>query len=415
MKTSRIIRRLFIYSCGLLLPLSILAQGGYLSLSGKIIDKTTQKPVPYAYIGMMSKGTGTLTNEDGQFFYRFPRIANDSLVVVAVMGYQPFHQKASSYTFNQKEVVIELLPTQPRLVDSAYIKTFEARNLIAEALAKIKKNNPQTPYLLNGFYAESLQQNGEYAEIREALLQTEKDPRPKILVPQKVKAIRGRTFVSENRSKVMEGYAFPNGATIVTHTIDVAVPEYLDGKNLYDYVYELDDTITYYLEKQVYRILFRPVNAGIKAARNGVISISAADTAIVQIEYDFTQEGVKDVLKTSTSDKLFGKTKREPKRLYTCINYKPFAGKWYLQDYRMWLDTQFEQKSSQLLGSIKLQFVTTDIQKSNGNRIPETDVLIDTESFSQQKVPKYDEIMWGNFNYIIPTEAMRQIVTHLVK
>jgi hypothetical protein len=401
--------------CGFLLAFTSYAQGGYLFLSGKIVDKITQKPVPHAYIGMMSKGTGTTTNEDGQFFYRFPRIAADSALVVAVLGYQPFQQKASAYQPNQKDVVIELQPAQPRVVDSSYIKTFEARNLVSDALGKIKKKYSQAPYLLNGFYRESLEQNNEYVEIREAVLQAEKDPRPKILIPEKVKAIRGRTFLSENRSKALEGYAFPNGATIVTHSIDLGIPEYLDGKNLYDYIYELDDSITYYLDKQVYRILFRPVNAGIKAARNGVISISAADTAIVRIEYEFTSESVKDVLKTSTSDKVFGKTKREPKRLYTCISYKPFAGKWYLQDYRMMLDTQFEQKNTQVLGTIKLQFVTTEIQKSNGSRIPETDVMIDTESFSQQSVPKYDEVFWGNFNFVIPTETMRQIVNTLVK
>ncbi|MFN8344603.1 MAG: carboxypeptidase-like regulatory domain-containing protein [Spirosomataceae bacterium] len=408
-------RPVIIVLCCLLSAFGLYAQGGYLLLSGKVIDKTTQKPVPHAYVGMMTKGTGTVTNEDGQFFYRFPRIAADSAVVVAVVGYQPFRQKASSYQINQKDVVIELQPAQPRVVDSSYIKTFEARNWVADALGKIKKNNPSVPYLLNGFYRELLQQNGEYAEIREAILQAEKDPRPKILIPEKVKAIRGRTFAGENRSKTLEGYAFPNGATIVTHSIDVGIPEYLDGKNLYDYVYELDDSISYYLDKQVYRILFRPVNAGIKAARTGVICINAADTAIVRIEYDFTSEGVKDVMKTNTTDKVFGKIKREPKRLYTCINYKPFAGKWYLQDYQMLLDTQFEQKNTQLLGTIKLQFVTTEIQKSNGMRIPETDVLIDTESFSQQSVPKYDEVIWGNFNFIIPTEAMRQIVNTLVK
>ncbi|AXE18721.1 hypothetical protein DR864_13650 [Runella rosea] len=388
---------------------------GYLLLSGKVIDKSTQKPIAHAYVGMMSKSTGTLTNEDGQFFYRFPRIAIDSAVVVAVIGYKPFRQKASAYTLNQKDVVIELEPATPRLVDSSFIKTFEARNLVSDALGKIKKNNPQTPYLLNGFYRESLQQNGEYVDIREAVLQSEKDPRPKILVPEKVKALRGRQFLSENRSKALEGYSFPNGATIVTHSIDVGIPEYLDGKNLYDYVYELDDTIAYYLDKQVYRVLFRPVNAGIKAARTGSISINAADSAIIRIEYDFTAEGVKDVLKTGASDKVFGKTKRDTKRVYTCINYKPFAGKWYLQDYRMLLDTQFEQNKVQTLGSIKLQFVTTEIQKSNGMRIPETDVLIDTENFSPQVIPKYDEVIWGNFNFIIPSEAMRQIVNTLAK
>ncbi|WP_428667446.1 carboxypeptidase-like regulatory domain-containing protein [Runella sp.] len=388
---------------------------GYLLLSGKVIDKSTQTPIAHAYVGMMSKSTGTLTNEDGQFFYRFPRIAADSAVVVAVIGYKPFQQKASAFQLNQKDVVIELEPAVPRIVDSSFIKTFEARNLISDALGKIKKNNPQMPYVLNGFYRESLQQNGEYVDIREAVLQTEKDPRPKILVPEKVKALRGRHFLSDSRSKVMEGYSFPNGATIVTHSIDVGIPEYLDGKNLYDYAYQLDDTIAYYLDKQVYRVFFRPVNAGIKAARTGIISICAADSAIIRIEYDFTAEGVKDVLKTGASDKVFGKTKRDAKRVYTCINYKPFMGKWYLQDYRMLLDTQFEQNKVQTLGSIKLQFVATEIQKSNGMRIPETDVLIDTENFSPQVIPKYDEVVWGNFNFVIPSEAMRQIVNTLTK
>lgn len=408
-------RGLIITCCCLLLAFCVRAQGGYLLLSGKIIDKITQKPIAHAYIGMMSKGTGTLTNDDGQFFYRFPRIAVDSALVVAVIGYQPFQQKASSFQPNQKDVVIELTPTSPRVLDSSYIKTFEARNLVAEALGKIKKNNPQAPYLLSGFYRETLQQDGEYIEIREAVLHSEKDPRPKILIPEKVKAIRGRTFTSTNRSKALEGYAFPNGASIVTHSIDVGTPEYLDGKNLYDYAYQIDDTITHYLGKEVYRILFKPASTSLKAARNGVICISAADSAIVRIEYDFTSDGVKDVLKTGTNDKLFGKTKRDPKRLYTCINYKPFNGKWFLQDYRMLLDTQFEQKNAQVLGSIKLQFATTEIQKSNGNRIPETDILVDTENFSQQSIPKYDEVIWGNFNFIIPSDAMRQIVNSLIK
>ncbi len=41
------------------------------------------------------------------------------------MGYQPFRQKASAFQLNQKDVVIELQPAQPRVVDSSYIKTFE--------------------------------------------------------------------------------------------------------------------------------------------------------------------------------------------------------------------------------------------------------------------------------------------------
>jgi len=388
---------------------------GYLTLSGKIIDKQTQRAVPHAYVGIMAKGTGTVANDDGQFFYRFPRITADSNLVVAVLGYKMFVKKASSYPFNQKDVVIELEKARPQVVDSSFIRRFEALDLVREALGKIKKNYPQAPYLLNGFYQETLQQDGVYVDIKEASVQTEKDPRPKVQIPEKVRAVRGRVFVSENRAKSTENYAFPNGAVIVTHSLEIKTPEYLDGNNLGDYAFQIDDTISYYLDKPVYQVRFSPVRPNITAARNGLICINAADSAIVKIEYEMTPEGVKDVMKTSNSDKLFGKTKREPKRLYTQINYKPFAGKYHLQDYQLRLDTEFEQNKNKIVGSIRLHFVTTDILKSNGSRIPETDILINTDAFAPQFIPKYEDSLWGINNYIVPTAAMRQITETLQK
>jgi CarboxypepD_reg-like domain len=386
---------------------------GYLTLSGKVIDKQTQQPVPHAYVGILSKGTGSIANDDGEFFFRFPRISADSNLVVAVLGYKMFAKKASSYTPNQKDVVIELEAARPQLMDSAFIRRFEALDLVREALAKVKKNNPQMPYMLNGFYQETLQQDSAYVEIREATLQTEKDPRPKIAIPEKVRATRGRMFESKNRSKLTENYAFPNGAAIVTRALEVGLPEYLDGSNISDYTFQIDDTISYYLDKPVYQIHFAPLRAGIKAARNGLICISSADTAIVRISYEMTPEGVKEVMKVSGTDKLFGKTKREPKRLLSQVNYKPLGGKYYLQDYQLRLETQFEQGKEKFVGTIRLHFVATDILKSNGGRIPETDILLNTDAFERQEVAKYEGILWGVNNYILPTAAMRQILETL--
>jgi hypothetical protein len=114
-------------------------------------------------------------------------------------------------------------------------------------------------------------------------------------------------------------------------------------------------------------------------------------------------------------DKILGETKRTPKRLYTCINYKPYLGKWYLQDYQLLLDTQFKQGKNTAMGRIKVHFVTTEIIKSNGGRVAESDVLLSTDDFSLQTIPRYDDNIWANFNYVVSTEAMRQIVNSLKK
>ena len=388
---------------------------GYLTLSGKIIDKTTQKPISYAHLGINGKSIGTFTNSDGAFFFRYPRLIADSTLVVAVMGFKKFSQKISTFQANQKDVVIQLETARPQVLDSAFIKRFEARELVIGALSKVKKNASLLPYLLTGFYTETLQQNADYIEIREATLQSEKDSRPKIEIPEKLKLVKGRMFQSENRSKMLEAYNFPNGAAIVSHGIDVAIPEYLEGKNLFDYNFQLDDSIMYYYDKSVYRVRFWPQSASIKGAKSGLICINEADSAIVRIEYEFTPSGMRDILKTTTADKVFGKTKREPKRLYSAMNYMPFAGKWYLQDYQLLLDTQFDQAKTQLLGTIQLHFMTTDIQKSNGSRIADTDVLLTTDNLPSQNIPKYDENFWGVFNYAPATEAMKLIIGSLVK
>jgi CarboxypepD_reg-like domain len=396
----------------LLLTTQQLWAQGYLILTGKIIDQNTKQPIAHAYLGVMNKGTGTVTNEVGAFVFRTPRLSADSMLVVAVAGYRTFKAKVSSIA---KDAVIELISAKPQVIDSSFMRRFEARSLVIEALKKIKKTHPEQPYLLNGFYTETLQLNNEYIEIKEATLQAEKDPRPKVIVPEKVKSIKTRVFENENRPKILDNYAFPNGANIVTHSIDTGIPDYLEGNRLLDYNYQLDDTIAYFLDKSVYRVRFSPVNNGIRAARNGILTINSADSALVAIEYDFTPEGMKDLLKTGMMDKVFGKTKREPKRLYTHIRYKPYNGKWILQDYQLRLDTQFEQDKKQQIGTIKLHFVTTEILKSNGQKIAETDVLLSTDDFERQTIAKYEDTLWGNFNFILATDVMRQIINTLQK
>ncbi|HEV7348284.1 carboxypeptidase-like regulatory domain-containing protein [Telluribacter sp.] len=397
--------------------ISGLVAQGYIIIGGKVIDKTTQAPIPFAHIGVMDRGMGTIANENGEFYYRFPKIAAEEAIAVAVVGYKNFTRKGADFTPGDRHVVIELETAQPVIVDGGYTNSFDARGLVSGALTKVARNYADSPIMMNGFYQETLQQNGEYVDIREAVLKVEKDPRPKIEFPEKVRLMRGRRYQSTTRSKLLDEYEFPNGTAIVTKSIETGLPEYLAGSNLSDYAYQLDDTIAFYNGRDVYRIRFSPVNAGVKAARNGIIFINKADSALVRIEYEFTPSGVNDVFKTSmksTLGKVLGKS-REGKRLSSFTNYLPYAGKWYLQDSQLLIETDFIDKASTLTGTIRLHFVANDILKSNGNAVPPSDQLLDTAQFAPQRIPKYDEVYWSNFNHIIPSGPMRKITESLKK
>ncbi len=391
---------------------------GYVIISGKIIDKSTRQPIPYAHIGVMSKGLGTIANEQGEFYYRFPKIAIDDDVTVAQPGYKNLARKGAEFVSGDKNVLLEMETAQPVVVDSAYIKSFDARGWVAAALGKVAKNYTDTPIMMTGFYQETLQQNEAYVDIREAVLKIEKDPRPKTEFPDKYKMLRGRRFESTDRDKSLDDYEFPSGPAIVTRSLETGLPEYLSGSNLADYRFQLDDSIAFYNDKDVYQIHFRPVSPQVKGARNGVISINKADSAIVRIAYDFTPEGMDEVFKGSMKSamgKMFGKNRREAKRVSSFTNYLPYDGKWYLQDSQLLIQTDFISKSDTLTGTIKLHFVANDILKSNGKAVPPAEVPLDTAQFPAQKIPKYDETYWSNFNHIIPSAGMRGILGSLKK
>ncbi len=391
---------------------------GYTVISGKIIDKTTKQPLPYAHIGVMSKGLGTIANEQGEFYYRFPKIAAEEDVTVAQLGYKNLAQKGSTFSTGAKDLVLEMETDAPVVVDSSYIKSFDARGWVQAALSKVPANYTETPITMTGFYQETLQQNGAYVDIREAILKVEKDPRPKIEVPEKVKMLRGRRFLSTERNKALDEYEFPSGPAIVTRSLDTGLPEYLVGTSISDYRFQLDDTIAFYNDKDIYQIHFRPVGPQVKGARTGVICINKADSAIVRIAYDFTAEGMDEVFRSSMKNvlgKMFGKSRREAKRVSSFTNYLPYDGKWYLQDSQLLIVTDFIEKSDTIAGTIKLHFVANDILKSNGKSIPPAEVPLDTSQLPAQKVPKYDEVYWSNFNHIIPTGEMRRILESIGK
>jgi hypothetical protein len=123
-----------------------------------------------------------------------------------------------------------------------------------------------------------------------------------------------------------------------------------------------------------------------------------------------------EVFKSSMKNvlgKVFGKNRREAKRISSFTNYLPYDNKWFLQDSQLLIQTDFIEKQDTITGTIRLHFVANEILKSNGNAVPASDQLMDTSLFPSQRIPKYDEVYWGNFNHIIPSPMMRAIIETL--
>ena len=48
------------------------AQNNYRTIRGKVYDQKTKEPVPYAHVGILDKGIGTTTSDNGIFVLKVP-------------------------------------------------------------------------------------------------------------------------------------------------------------------------------------------------------------------------------------------------------------------------------------------------------------------------------------------------------
>ena len=226
---------------------------------------------------------------------------------------------------------------------------------------------------------------------------------------EKIKLIKGRTYEKTDFTTELAEFGFGNGPSIVSHSMEVAIPEYLEGKNFDDYDYTLDSLLSTFNNKPVFVFHFGPVSKKVKAARQGTIYVDSVSRAIVRIEYEFTPEGLKDVVK-GTFKSVFGGLKTEVKRVAAHYQYHPFNGKWYLQDSQLLLEANLKQgKDFQAFASLHLAFVTNDIALKFNPAIRPDEHLQSTENFAKGGY-RYDDTFWGNFNFLKPTTTMREIV-----
>ena len=384
----------------ILFPMMVFSQG-YALISGKIIDKNTQNPIPNAYLSIPSKGFSSETNTLGEFKFFFPKINIDSTVVISMIGYKNIFRKASTFDSTN---IIALEPAETL----ASVQGGDPKLLLKEAFALVKKNNPTFPIFQTGFYLETVEMAKlGYVKINEGIIRIERPHTEKEMGIEKMKLLKSRKFEWVGQTAKLDGWGFANGAAIVTRSLEGGIPDYLDKGNINDYDFKIDSTMTYFNDSLVYSISFRPINKKVKAARNGKIFLTQNSKAIVRIEYEMTPEGVKDVIKGNFTNN----TKKEGKSVRGYTQFLPMNNIWYLQDCKLIFEAKFEDKLEKKFSTeaiMTIQFMANEHQKlGNRTAIRFDEELLTTDNF--QKGGRYDERFWGSVNYLIPTAAMLKI------
>lgn len=376
----------------------------YFFLSGKIIDDKKGKPIPYVSISIFNRAIGTISNTDGEFLLKVhPDNILDTLII-SCMGYAqiilPAHNLLDEDLFIMKPISIRIREVK--------VTATTPEQLLKNIRKNIEHNYGSEIKLITAFYRETTQQNKNYINVSEAVLEILKTPNTDSR-DDLVRLLKGR------RSQDVQPFQWLNfklqGGPFTITKLDVIknLESFLDKESELLYKYNVSKVIRYN-GYPVYVLEFRPVSDVMFPLFVGKIYVHRETFAILHVDFQLNKEGLKEAESIMIKKKPRN-VKARPTYVHYKVNYQEYNGKWYLSNAQAFVTIKIRSKRNKVnteYHSIS-DLLITNIQPTNLKRFTKN------ESFSQhdifvEMINEYDEEFWGNYNIIRPDEDLKNAI-----
>jgi hypothetical protein len=376
-------------------------------ISGKVIDEKTKNPVSGVYVGIPAKGAstsaiGVVTNANGEFILKYSTLLqNSGMLIITKVDYRDIRKSLHLYKEQKDSLIFEIQPLENKIIEAR-----DGRKTIDYVVARLDKNYNTNPYYLNGFYRESLFFDSTYVKIIEGTLKVEKYPFPdKGNLGEVAKLLKGRRYEKVEGKEAWENLQFGNGTDLVTRSLETKTPDFLEKQTLKNYKYQIEGSLSEYDGMPVFNISFEPIEKKIKGAKVGKMQVDTLTMGILNYEYEFTPDGLKDVMGGTS----FGGSKDSKIKTFRVIqSYHAAMNNYYLHDSTLEINGLINVDDREIPAIVQLNFSATEANTRMGSPIKDEEILENTNFPVGGK--KYDDSFWGNFNFIKPTIDMRKII-----
>jgi hypothetical protein len=379
-----------------------------IQVSGKVIDFSDHEAIPYAYIRILGKNSGTITNEDGEFIFKYKPDDERDLLAISCIGYKTF-------VFPLKEMVngkTLQMRKESILLKEVLIRSNDPKSIIRKSRESIPANYRTTAVSETGFYRETLQKNNKYIVLSEAIVNIFKSSYTRSLQMDQVKVFKGRKTADKSQYdtvlfKVQGGLYNCLLLDIVKH-----IPSFMDESdfNLYDYKMGLIQKIN---DEMAYTIEFDQKESITEPYYKGKLFIEVNSLAIIGAEFSISPKVIGNATALLVRKApLYLKVK--PVSVDYLVNYDKVDGKWQLNHIRIQIQMRIRKKSNvfnSLYTSVSEMVITaSDTVPAKSFRHAEvahsTDIFVD-------HIGPYDPNFWGEFNYIKPEEKLEETLQRL--
>jgi len=381
-----------------------------ITIKGKVMEQKKKEPLPFATISLKNHSIGTITNNEGEFIFKIdPKFQSDTLIM-SYIGYENHTIPISLINKDDKDTYY--LSRKRYSIQEVIVRTRDPVLILKKAIDRIENNyHTQTPILLTSFYRETVKKEDKFTSVSEALLKIYK-PNNRIFQSSQIKVLKSRKTIDyTKKDSVM--LKLKAGLEAILY-LDIVGEEisFLNDLNRRLYSYSLDD-ISYFDQKDVYVISFKPKKEASIPLYTGKIYINIENLAIIGAEFYLNKENI-DKISESLIIKKKWDIKVKPKKTSYFVSYKSSKGKYYLHHIRGDLTFRLRRKG-ELFGDdfhVSFEMVTNNLKTENIEKFKSKETAKPHKIFIEQ-IGKYDRGFWGDYNYIIPNEPIQKTIKRL--
>ena len=148
-----------------------------ITLQGTVIDSLSREPLAFSYVSLNGVALGTVTNGDGEFVLNIPAVYKDKSIVFSYLGYvRKIYTISGLEKMSPLVVRLEKDFTQLGEVVIKPSKNISAKQLLKRVISNIEQNYSQEPVFLEGYYRETVAENGAFISYSDAAVQVHYAP-----------------------------------------------------------------------------------------------------------------------------------------------------------------------------------------------------------------------------------------------
>jgi hypothetical protein len=373
-------------------------------IQGMVLDSLTKEPMSMVNIGVAGKTIGTASNRQGKFDFYLPPEYEGEKLVFSNLGYL---RDSLIIPARDTSIVIVLAETSVELPE-VLVKYIKPDEIMREVIKQKKNNYSENPLILTAFFRETIQQDEQYVDVSEAVIEVYKPPYDQEYALERVRFVKGRKGEFSGDMEMID-FKLQGGPFLFSRVDIVRQGGFLPdshGNSVYRYSFKRMD---YAHGRRVFVVGFEPQNDNGELLYEGEIVVDEESFAVVGATFEMTRKTIR-----KSREYLIRRDSRrfriKPAFARYRIDYRPWKDRWVLNSVKGEVNMKVVDRKENIrtVFNTVSELLVTDLRPGERKEFRWDDSFKANYILSDQ-IETYDKNFWSRYNIISPDESVEKI------